>query len=171
MGALCTVFCFDCPCCDPDAKDQKPLLTTPRPPSRIARSKPFEVRDEGPPTDRKWYHGKISLEKAEYRMQTCRPGIRKDGTYLVYDNPKSPGEYVLLVYYKSELRKWKIIRRDEDQRYVLGNDSPGAVAHTSVRKLIEYHRGICGEPIKLQQGGSLKLSDYVFQSHYEQSSD
>ena len=169
MSALCCLSCQH----DTDVNDyeRESLLPTressfqPTYSASIRSSSGYErVGDVvGAPIDRKWYHGGINLREAEYRMRSCDPKIRRDGTYLVYDNPRRRGEYVLLVYHKNELRRWKIIRRERDGKYVLGEDSPGAVAHTSVRKLIEYHRGITGKPIKLEHGGSLKLSDYVYQ--------
>ena len=126
---------------------------------------------EGAPTDKRWYHGGIGDEEAEYGINHSGGGKPKDGTYLVYDNPRRKYGYILLVHYKGELHKWKINRvrkrtnsqGDEKFVYVLGDDGPGVTTHKTVRLLIKYHRGMRGKPIKLESGGKVVLSpDYVY---------
>ena len=124
---------------------------------------------EGAPTDKSWYHGGIREKQAENRINHSGGG-KKDGTYLVYDNPRRKYGYILLVHYKRELHKWKINRvkrtnsqGDEKFVYVLGEDGPGVLTHKTVRLLIKYHRGMRGKPIKLENGGKVVLSpDYVY---------
>ena len=112
------------------------------------------------PTDKKWYHGGITDSQANFRLRSVA-GEGRNGTYLVYDNPSRRGEYVLLVYKNGELHRWRIIRR-KDNKYVLGEDTPDARAHDTVRKLIKYHRGINGKPILLEHGGRVTLGDYAY---------
>ena len=69
---------------------------------------------------------------------------------------------MLLVNVDGELHRFKIIRRRSDDQYVLGKDSPRALAHESVRKLIKYHRGLNGKPIMLEDGRRVVLGDYVY---------
>ena len=117
---------------------------------------------EGAPTDKKWYHGKISNDEADFRLRMGAGGT--DGSYLVYDNPRRRGQYILLVYHDRQLLRWKITRRTRDGKYILGEDGPGVVGYSSVRELIKAHRGITGKPIKMQNGGVLTLSKaYVYE--------
>ena len=114
---------------------------------------------EGAPIGKKWYHGGISDEEAEYRLKSVAEG---NGDYLVYDGGRR-GEYVLLVYYEGRCHRWKISRRRHDGRYIVGRDGPGVESYESVRVLVKHHRGLINsKPLKLEHGGSVKLANYAF---------
>ena len=121
-----------------------------------------DVKDiRGEPTDKKWYHGQISNQDADFRLRSGAG--ENDGSYLVYDNPIVRGQYVLLVYHKGDLLRWKIRTTRPDEMYILGNDGPGVVKYKTIRELIKAHRGITGKPIKIESGGALTLSkSYVY---------
>ena len=115
----------------------------------------------GAPVDKKWYHGNISDQEAERRLRDGAEG--KDNSYLVYDNTRRLGQYVLLVIRKEKFYRWNIMRRPSDGKYILGEDIPGAEGFPSVRKLIKCHRGSTGTPIKTNSGLTLTLSkSYVY---------
>ena len=151
-----------CNCSDlfgEEDNNNTPLLTTIV--DFTSRQQDFEnVQDvHGAPTDKKWYHGAITNVEAETRLKIAQ----NDGSYIVYDNPQKKGQYILLVYYKRNLYRWKISRRRSDKKYILGNDGEGVTGYDTVPKLIKAHRGIRGKPIKLEHGGVLKLSkSYVY---------
>ena len=118
--------------------------------------------------DKKWYHGKISHDEAEARLREGAGG--NDGSYLVYDNPNKL-EFILLVYYKGNLLRWKIWNRQVNETgismqddFILGEDGgPGVTGYKTVRELIKAHRGVSGKPIKLENGETVTLSkSYVF---------
>ena len=163
-------LCCCSPCCDLDEDpEHQPLLRNREEIRRsdrsysIKSSRGYEKVEEveGAPTDKKWYHGGISTREAEYRLRSSSPSV-EDGTYLVYDNPSKRGEYVLLVYSRGSFYKWRIFRRRSDGQYVLGEDGPGVKTYKSVSKLIKHHRGITGKYLKLEHGGTVKLTDYVY---------
>ena len=108
---------------------------------------------------KKWYHGDITPSQAQARMRSAR--VRKDGTYLVYKNRFSQGDYILLVYYNKEYHKIHIRRRSDNRKYVLKDFTYEPVQHDSVKKLVKYHRGILGKSIQLQHKGSIKLKECV----------
>lgn len=118
---------------------------------------------EGAPTDRRWYFGRISADEAD---RSLRQGARgHEGSYLVYDNPRRRGEYVLLAVHDRRPHQWRISRRESDSKYILGDDGMGVVGHASVTDLIHHHRGVKGKPIKLERGGVMKLSkEYVYKA-------
>ena len=143
-------------CFQTAVEETRPLLDDPFP-------RRFEnVQDiEGAPVDRSWYHGKITNDEADYRIKAGARG--HNGSYLVYDNPRKRGEYILIVYYKRKNHRWEISRRKSDGKYILGRDGPGVIGHDSVRDLIHNHRGLTGKPIKLEGGGVMTLSkEYVY---------
>ena len=116
----------------------------------------------GAPTAKQWYHGKITNDEAEERL---KESAREDGNYLVYDfyNEAGPvhGEYKLIVYYdKGKVYRRKISRRQEDGRFIFGEDNTRMVeSYASVRELIKAHRGIRGKPLtRLDDGRLLKLT-------------
>lgn len=112
--------------------------------------------------EKKWYHGRISDEEADFRLKVGADG--HDGSYLVYDNPRKRGDYVLLVVHEQRLFRWKISKRKTDSKYILGMDGSGVIGHDTVKDLIHHHRGVRGKPIKLEDGGVLTLSkEYVYQ--------
>lgn len=119
---------------------------------------------QGAPVGKRWYHGDITLSEAQNRMRLAPS--RKDGTYLVYDNKFSEGNYILLVYYNEEFNKFHI-RRSGAQKYVLKDFTLDPVEHDSVRKLIKHHRGITGKSIKLEHSGSIKLTDCVVNPEHQ----
>ena len=113
---------------------------------------------EGAPIGKKWYHGRISDDEAEYRLKSV---AKRDGDYLVYDSDRR-GEYILLVFYERKCLRWKISRK-RDGRYIVGRDRPGVESYESVRMLIKHHRGLMNsKPLKLEHGGSVKLADYAY---------
>ena len=120
------------------------------------------VKDiEGEPTGKRWYHGKISNDEADNRIRYGAGGT--DGSYIVYDNPYRNGQYILLVYYRGQLLRWKIRRRRSDGMYFLGEEGEGVAKYKTVRELIHAHRGVTGKPIKMGDGGVLRLSkSYVY---------
>ena len=125
----------------------------------------FENTQEvaGAPTDKRWYFGRITDDEADRALKQGAQG--HEGSYLVYDNPRRRGEYVLLAMHDRRLHRWRISRRVSDGRYILGEDGEGVVSHKDVRDLIHHHRGITGVPIKLQHGGVMKLSkEYVYKA-------
>ena len=125
----------------------------------------FESTQEvaGAPTDRRWYFGKITHNEADRALEQGARG--HEGSYLVYDNPRRRGEYVLLAMHNQKSYRWRISRRKHDGMYILGEDGEGVVGHKDVRDLIHHHRGITGMPIKLQHGGVMKLSkEYVYKT-------
>ena len=116
----------------------------------------------GAPTAKQWYHGRITNDEAEERL---KESAREDGNYLVYDfyNEAGPvhGEYKLIVYYdKRKVYRRKISRRQEDGRFIFGEDNTRMVeSYASVRELIKAHRGIRGKPLtRLDDGRLLKLT-------------
>ena len=148
MGSLCS--CLN----DSEGEDRGPLMQSfPR--------RNFESVEEveGAPIGKKWYHGGISDEEAEYRLKSVARG---NGDYLVYDSGRRRGEYILLVYYDGKCHRWKITRR-RDGRYVVGGDGPGVESYESVRQLVKHHRGLINsKPLKLEHGGTIKLADYAY---------
>ncbi len=128
--------------------ESKPLL------DKVFDRSRRDVKDvKGEPTEKKtWYHGQISNQEADYRLRSAAGGT--DGSYLVYDNPIERGQYVLLVYHKDDLLRWKIRTTRPDGMYILGND---VVRYRTIRELIKAHRGITGKPIKMEGGGALTL--------------
>lgn len=146
MGCLCS--------CLKDDDDRAPLLESVIPPRNFQSVQ--EV--EGAPIGKKWYHGGISDDEAEYRLKSVAEG---NGDYLVYDSSRR-GEYILLVYYERKCLRWKISRR-RDGRYIIGRDGPGVQSYESVRMLIKHHRGLVNsKPLKLEHGGTVKLANYAF---------
>jgi hypothetical protein len=113
---------------------------------------------EGAPIGKKWYHGGISDDEAEFRLKSV---AENNGDYLVYDSSRR-GEYILLVFYDRKCLRWKISRR-RDGRYIVGRDVPGVESYESVRMLIKHHRGLINsKPLKLEHGGTVKLANYAF---------
>lgn len=146
MGSLCS-YCFGD---DTEREERGSLLQSRRSFESVA-----EV--EGAPVEKKWYHGGISDDEAEYRLKSAAQG---NGDYLVYDGNR--GEYVLLVFYEGRLHRWQI-RRRRDGRYIVGTDGPGVESYESVRQLIKHHRGIMNsKPLKLERGGTVKLANYAY---------
>ena len=97
-----------------------------------------------------------------------RTAAREDGNYLVYDfydeNGPAYGNYILLVFCGGKLYPWKISRRQQDGRFILGEDNIEIVkSYASVRELIKAHRGITGKKLpRLANGRLVKLTpDYV----------
>ena len=118
-----------------------------------------EVDGDGAPTNKRWYHGGITDREADARMKSATAdGSDSDGTYLVYDNPRREGGYILLAHHRGELHRWRISKRRSDNMYILGRDGPDVKGFETVRKLIHHHRGITGFPIKLEHGGAVKLT-------------
>ena len=149
----------DCASCfsaeDEETGQIRPLIGSSGPAfERVAHKK-------GAPTDKKWYHANISNDEAERRLRSAGRGI--DGAYLVYDNPRKSGEYVLIVLKSNRVYRWKICQRKSDKQYVLGDDVPGSEGYTTVRELIKAHRGVTGKPIKTDGGLSITLNrSYVY---------
>lgn len=141
-------------CTDEETGEERPFLER--------RPKFENVRHvEGAPVDKKWYHGNISNDEAERRLRIGSAG--NDDSYLVYDNPRKAGEYILIVIHKSKFYRWRITRRPRDGQYILGDDLPGAEGFGSVRELVKHHRGVTGKPIKTDSGLTLTLSkSYVY---------
>ena len=121
-----------------------------------------ELPPPGAPVDKKWYHHGISHEEAKRGLRSTSTSS-ENGVYLVYDNPKSRGNYILLAIYNGNYMRWDINRK-RNGTYILGRDGPGVKSHRSVRELIKYHRGTFGKPIQMQQGGTLKLNNYVYKA-------
>ena len=149
---------YDLLCCylknDSDGGDRTPILP------RVVPQRNFQsVREvKGAPIGKKWYHGGISDDEAEYRLKSVAEG---NGDYLVYDSNRR-GEYILLVFYDRKCLRWKISRR-RDGRYIVGRDEPGVESYENVRMLIKRHRGLINsKPLKLESGGTVKLSNYAF---------
>ena len=149
MGSLCSCLSSD----GGTDESQAPLL------GGSTKSYEHVQEVEGAPIGKKWYHGGISDEEAEYRLKSVAEG---NGDYLVYDGGRR-GEYVLLVYYEGRCHRWKISRRRRDGRYIVGRDGPGVESYESVRVLVKHHRGLINsKPLKLEHGGSVKLANYAF---------
>ena len=137
------------------------------------------VRDiPGAPNDRRWYHGGISDNEAQLRLKDME-GVGERGVYLVFDNPeyqKAPSSrsgshssqhndkarYILMLLKDMLIFRWYITRRSSDGLYVIGDDNADSRGHSSVRKLIEYHRGYTGKPLPLVRGGRVVLGDYCY---------
>lgn len=114
---------------------------------------------EGAPDRKEWYHGAITDEEANFRVNRAGGG---NGCYLVYDNPRKRGGYVLVTLHKCKLYRWKINKRKSDKKFIVGDDGPAVIGHDTIRELIHYHRSIRGKPLKLQDGGHVVLSkEYV----------
>ncbi len=165
--------------CGDEETDYQPLVRFPSSPQstlssrgRASLERPVRVHNTledvsdvcGAPTAKTWYHGRISDEQATSRLLDARPPP-ENGTYLVYDDPRHTGRYILIAYKNRKVHKWNITRR-RDGMYILGVDRPGAIAHETVRLLIKYHRGINGKPLKTEaDGGFVKLTkSYVMRS-------
>ena len=124
-----------------------------------SRYEDIEVDTEGAPTGKRWYHGRITDEAADARLRAATAdGSDSDGTYLVYDNPRREGGFILLVYHRGELHRWRITRRRSDNMYILGRDWPDVKGFKTVDKLIHHHRGVTGVPINLERGGLVTLT-------------
>lgn len=146
MGSLC------CCCLDQD-ESQVPLL------SEHPRSRYETVQEiRGAPIGKKWYHGGILDEEAQYRLKRV---AEDNGDFLVYDAPRRHGEYVLLVFYNGKCHRWKIGRR-RDGSYFLGVDGAGVRSYQSVRELVKRHRGLRAKPLKFEHGGTVRLNNYAY---------
>ena len=127
--------------------------------SEGTRYENIEVEAEGTPTGKRWYHGRISDELADLRMRSATAdGSDSDGTYLVYDNPRREGGFILLVYHREELHRWRISKRKSDDMYIIGRGGTDVKGFKTVRELIHHHRGVTGVPINLEHGGLVTLS-------------
>ena len=157
MGCLCS-----CLQDDSEGDDRAPLLN-----SVVPRRNFQSVQEvEGAPIGKKWYHGGISDDEAEFRLKSV---AETNGDYLVYDSSRR-GEYILLVFYDRRCLRWRISRR-RDGRYIVGRDVPGVESYESVRMLIKHHRGLMNsKPLKLEHGGTVKLANYAFVPENEGSS-
>ena len=146
-----------CSCLNEEDGQSLPLLGSSKPRfERVPQSLP------GAPTDKKWYHAKITDEEADRRLRQGSKG--HSGSYIVYDNPHKHGQYVLLVIHNRNLHRWRITFRESDRKYVLGDDlNPSVPGYSSVDELVKTHRGLKGKPLKTDSGVTLKLSkDYVY---------
>ena len=143
-------------CCPEGEADASPSPISPLLPSR----KPYESVEEieGAPIGKKWYHGGIPDEEAEYRLKSV---AEDNGNFLIYNSPRKKGEYVLLVFFDGKCHRWRIARR-RDGTYVVGRDGPGVKSYPSVRALVKGHRGLRAKPLQLEHGGSVKLTNYAF---------
>ena len=146
MGSLCS-------CLSDNPEERAPLISSRRHFESVA-----EV--EGAPIGKKWYHGGIDDDEAEYRLKSV---AQENGDFLVYDVKYRRGtEYVLLVFYEGKCHRWRILRR-RDGSYILGRDRPGVESYKTVRQLVKHHRGLINsKPLKLENGGSVKLTNYAF---------
>ncbi len=106
--------------------------------------------------DKEWYRGSISNKEADSYLDEVSQG-HADGSYIVYDNPVTSGQYILLVYYKSEMLRWKIQKCPTDDMYILGDDGPEVNRYKTVKELIKAHRGMMGKPIETEKGGIVTL--------------
>lgn len=144
MGSVC--------CCqEQDQSQMAPLLR-----ERARYETVQEIR--GAPIGKKWYHGGILDEEAQYRLKRV---AEENGDFLVYDAPRRHGEYVLLVFFNGRCHRWKIGRR-RDGSYVLGKDGPGVKSYQSVRELVKRHRGLRAKPLKFEHGGTVRLNNYAY---------
>ena len=137
--------------------------------SFIPRRRTFESVEEveGAPIGKRWYHGGITDDEAEYRLKSVARG---NGDYLVYDAGRNRGEYVLLVFYEGRCLRWTI-RRRRDGRYIVGLDGPDVESYESVRQLVKHHRGLINsKPLKLEHGGTVKLANYAYVPENDASS-
>ena len=107
----------------------------------------------------KWYHGNITHQEAETRLRAEANGT--NGMYIVYDSPSRSGEYVLLVYNRGEMHRWTISQRQEDGKFIVGDNRAGVRAHETVQELLNYYSGFFGKGLKLQYGGPVKLRGFV----------
>ena len=106
-------------------------------------------------TGKKWYRGNISNDDADRYLDEVSKG--GDGSYIVYDNRKTKGQYILLVYYKGDKLRWKIQRCSNDGMYILGDEDPEVNRYKTVKELIKAHRGVMGKPIQTEKGGVVTL--------------
>lgn len=110
---------------------------------------------------KKWYHGGISNNTADARLDKAASG--NNGSYLVYDNPnkKRNAPFLLLIYFREGHIRLTI--SEINGKYFLGDEV--GEKYQTVRELIKYHRGIRGQPIKLSGGQLVTLSkSYVQQN-------
>ena len=154
MGSFC---CFSRPREQPDESDSEetPLFKPPKEPSKP------ESPVVQPKISKPWYHGSISKEEAEYRLESVSTGLRAKGTFLVYFDSSG---YVLLVF-KKRLHRCRIRDRG-GSKFVLEVESADSEtlnpeSHSSVTELVKYHKGLSGKPIKLSRTESVKLRDYA----------
>ena len=125
--------------------------------------------------DKRWYHGGITHRQAINRLEYASHS-NPNGTYLVYDDNPREGKYWLCVYHNGGSHRCRITRTRSGDGYVLGRESrrPGVHTrvHSTVRRLIKYHRGLTGRPITLDRGGQVILSHrYVYIDHYMDQDD
>ena len=103
---------------------------------------------------KQWYRGDISNDDADrYLDEIDSQG--HDGSYIVYDNPVTTGQYILLVYYRSDKLRWKI--QLVKGMYILGEDGSEVNRYKTVKELIKAHRGVLGKPIETEEGGIVTL--------------
>ena len=142
--------------------ERKPLVEK-APDQQIPSDWTRDVKGAPNPRQQKWYHGRIKNALAERRLNSVVEGRpRSNGTYLVYDNPSYPSEesrdmYVVLVYKDKGMHRC-MIRRQSDEKFVAGSNPR---AHSTVKKLIKYHRGVFGRSMPLERGGQVVLRDYA----------
>ncbi len=165
--------------CEDKETEYEPLARSPSSPQsslsfrgRASLERPVRVRNtledvsdvRGAPTAKPWYHGCLSDEQATSRLLDAHPPP-ENGTYLVYDDPRHTGRYILIAHKNGVVHKWNITRR-KGGMYILGVDRPGAITHETVRLLIKHHRGTNGKPLKTETGGEfVTLSkNYVMRS-------
>jgi hypothetical protein len=83
---------------------------------------PKATHNIGSPTRESWYHGGLDRKNAEMRIQR----YKRDGTYIVRDNTRNPGEYSLSLWHDGGTRHLRI-RKRPDGMFVLGEEKPDEV--------------------------------------------
>ena len=111
----------------------------------------------------KWYHGNVIHQEAENRLRAEANGT--NSMYMMYDSPSRLEEYVLLVYNGGEMHRWAITQRQEDGKFIIGDNLAGVRAHETVQELLNYYSGFFGKDLKLHNGGPVKLRGFVCASY------
>jgi hypothetical protein len=91
----------------------------------------------------------LDRKNAEMRIQR----YKRDGTYIVRDNTRNPGEYSLSLWHDGGTRHLRI-RKRPDGMFVLGEEKPDEVPFPTVVELVQYFQK---EPVVLKSGGSTPL--------------
>lgn len=109
-----------------------------------------------------WFHYGLTNADCDALLMSSKEG---SGTFVVRSGVGPQESFILSVLHRARVYNWRIVQR-RDGSYILGEDRPDALAHASVRDLLEYHMD---NPLPLTKGGSVRLDKYI--SYEDRRSD